>query len=431
MALAVATVPAGCHRHRLALAVGARDHTLGRQGAFPAADPVPRPEPRQGRIAVLGALRVQRPSADRRPAVDDLLAAVPGAGAHRWRAQPVGRRCHRARHGGPRRRGLDAVLPRSGLALGRRADRGAGLQLRGVDGLAHPAHRPGAEPRLPADCPRLPRPGAGAQLDPLRRCGRGRRRRHRAGARPGGAAGDLSAGGLRPLAHLVCAAAARRPAGELAAVGRRCGVRAGDRCRAGHADGRAGPGVEPRLDRLCRGGARLAASGPAADPGDARRVRRRGPHGGLLGAAELRLARYGPLHRPEHGPALHRRDPAPAAADGRRARPAVGAGDPLLRLRCGRGVALCARLVHAGLPRPFRAVARGQPLPPAGGRDVSDRGPDRNSGWVWRASAVPRSTPRFCAQAGDHRRRDAGGGIRAWQLRLGSGSAECRGCLCR
>ena len=53
--------------------------------------------------------------------------------------------------GGPRRRGLDALLPRSGLALGRRADRGAGLLLRRVDGLAHPAHRPGAEPRLPAD----------------------------------------------------------------------------------------------------------------------------------------------------------------------------------------------------------------------------------------------------------------------------------------
>ena len=49
--------------------------------------------------------------------------------------------------------GPDAVVPRSGLALGRRADRGAGLQLRGVDGLAHPAHRPGAEPRLSADRP--------------------------------------------------------------------------------------------------------------------------------------------------------------------------------------------------------------------------------------------------------------------------------------
>ena len=92
--------------------------------------------------------RVQRPSADRRPAGDDLLPAVPGAGADRRRAQPVGGGCHRAGLRVPRRRGADAVVPRPGLALGRRADRGAGLQLRGVDGLAHPAHRPGAEPRL-------------------------------------------------------------------------------------------------------------------------------------------------------------------------------------------------------------------------------------------------------------------------------------------
>ena len=80
------------------------------------------------------------------------------------RAQPVGGRCHRARCGGPRRRGPDAVVPRPGLALGGRADRGAGVQLRGVDGLAHPAHRPGAEPRLPADRHGLPRPRAGARL---------------------------------------------------------------------------------------------------------------------------------------------------------------------------------------------------------------------------------------------------------------------------
>ena len=52
--------------------------------------------------------------------------------------------------GVPRRRGADAVVPRPGLALGRRPDRRAGLQLRRVHGLAHPAHRPGAEPRLSA-----------------------------------------------------------------------------------------------------------------------------------------------------------------------------------------------------------------------------------------------------------------------------------------
>ena len=157
--------------------------------------------------------------------------------------------------------------------------------------------------------------------------------RHRAGARPGGAAGDLSAGGLRRLAHLGGGPAASPPcARSLLPLGGRCGVCAlaiVRRTRA--ADRRCWPQESNRaaIDYI-GAGARLAASGPAADPGDAGRVRRLGPHGGLLGAAELRLARYGPVHRPEHGPALHRRHPAPAAAAGRRARPAVGARDPLL-----------------------------------------------------------------------------------------------------
>ena len=143
---------------------GQRDHPVGRQGDFPAADPVSGPEPGQRPIAVLDALRVQRPSADRRPAVDDLLAAVPRAVAAHLGAQLVGRRCDRAGHGVRRRRGPDAVVPRPGLALGRRADRRARLLLRRVDGLAHPAHRPGAEPRLSADRHAVPRPRAGAAL---------------------------------------------------------------------------------------------------------------------------------------------------------------------------------------------------------------------------------------------------------------------------
>ena len=44
--------------------------------------------------------------------------------------EPVGRRCDAAGHGVPGRRRADAVVPRPGLALGRRADRGAGLRLR-------------------------------------------------------------------------------------------------------------------------------------------------------------------------------------------------------------------------------------------------------------------------------------------------------------
>ena len=146
--------------------------------------------------------------------------------------------------------------------------------------------------------------------------------------------GDLFAGGAsrsgassrRTEPRLRCAQACCRwrPGASARLVAHR---------RAGPADrpaGRRNP-TGPSIDYI-GAGARLAASGPAADARDARRVRRLGPHGGLLGPAELRLARYRHLHRPEHGPALHRRHPAPAAADGRRARPAVGAGDPLLHL---------------------------------------------------------------------------------------------------
>ena len=236
-------VGAGCTGHRLALVVGPCDHTVGCEGAFPAADPISCSEPSRGTVAVLGALRVQRPPAGRRPAIDDLLSAVSDAGARRRGAQFVGCRRHRAGDGGSRRRGLDAFLPRSGLALGGRADRGTGLQLRGIDGLAHPAHRPGAEPRLSADGARLSRSGPGAQLDPLRCRSRHCRCNHYAGARPGGAAGDLSPSGLRALAGLVRRAPARCRARQLVAARSGRNLRAGDHYRARGIDRRAGPGV--------------------------------------------------------------------------------------------------------------------------------------------------------------------------------------------
>ena len=229
--------------HRLALAVGPGDDPLGRQGALPAADPVPGAKPGARRLAGLGALRVQRTPADRRPAGDDLLAAVPGAGARRRRAQPVGGGCHRARHGVPRRCSPDAVVPRPGLALGGRADRRARLQLRGVDGLAHSAHRPGAEPRLSGRRACVPGPGAGAGLDPLRR-GRGRRRRlHGAGARPGGAARHLSPGEPCGLAPADGGRAARCAACKRTAARRRRDLRRSSHRHTGHADGPAGAGV--------------------------------------------------------------------------------------------------------------------------------------------------------------------------------------------
>src|SRR5262249_51278744 len=105
--------------HRLALALWSRDHTLGPPGTVPAADPVSRAKPGTGRIAGLAPLRVQRSSANRRPSVDDLFAAVPGLGAHRRGAEPVGPRCHGARLRVPGRRRTDAVVSRSTLALGR------------------------------------------------------------------------------------------------------------------------------------------------------------------------------------------------------------------------------------------------------------------------------------------------------------------------
>ena len=53
-------------------------------------------------------------------------------------------------------------------------------------------------------------------------------------------------------------------------------------------------------------------------------------------------------------------------------------------VRGGRRAALCARLVHAGVPRALRAAARRQPLPPAGRRDVPGR---RRSARSWPATA--------------------------------------------
>ena len=141
--------------------------------------------------------------------------------------------------------------------------------------------------------------------------------------------------------------------------------------------------------------------------------------------------RYRPLHRPEHGPALHRRHSTPAAADGRRARPTVGPRDPLLHMCSRSGIALRARLVHAGLPRPLYPVARCQPLPPAGRRDVSGRRAGRDPGGLWCASPGAGRLSGSVAQSG-----------RSWRWRRwrwqpalpacwDSGSADCRGCRCR
>ena len=119
--------------------------------------------------------------------------------------------------------------------------------------------------------------------------------------------------------------------------------------------------------------------------------------------------------------------------DGRRARPAVGAGDPLLHLRGGRGAALCARLVHAGLPRALRAAARRRPLPPAGGRDVPDRRAGRDPGRLCARTGCFAIPAAELAPPGRRSSRP-----RRWRGRRsccrslwGCGSAACRGCPCR
>ena len=118
--------------------------------------------------------------------------------------------------------------------------------------------------------------------------------------------------GVRRLAHPGDGQAARDRARQPAAAGGRRSVRPARLRRAAAADRPVRRRIEPPRDRLHRRRPRLAASGPAAHPGGARCVRRLGPHGGLLGPAQLRLERHRPVHRPERGPALHRRDPAAA-----------------------------------------------------------------------------------------------------------------------
>ena len=421
----------GCSPHRLALAVGPGDDPVGRQGAFPAADPVPGAEPGARRLSRMGAVRVQRASADRRSAIRDLLADVPGPGPARRRAQPVGGRCRRARDGVSRRRGADAVVPRPGMALAGRTDRRARLLLRGIDGLAHPAHGPDLEPRLSAGRDGVSRPGVGAGIDPLRRCRRPRRGLHGAGARSGGAAGDLSACGTGGLAPALGIGAAGCLARKHAAARGRGAMRGTPHRRAGAADRHAGPGLQPPLDRLHRRRARLAASRIAADARDARRVRRLGPHGRLLGPAELRVARYRHLPRAEHGRALHRRHPAPANAHRRRPWTAVGAGDPLLHLCCGHCAPLCSRLVHAGLSRPVRAGAGRRPLSSSGGRGVPDRRARRDPGRLRRPSAARRAPRGHRPPAGDRSRAPPSGWRSCWRSAWGCGSAACPDSRCR
>ena len=389
---------------------GRRDHPLGRQGALPASDPVPGAEPGCRAIALLGTLRLQRPSADRRPAGDDLLPTLSGALAADGEPEPLGGGRHRGGNRVPRRGGAHAVVPRPGLALDGRARRRAGVLLRRVDGLARPAHRRGAEPGLSAHRASVPRPRTGASLDRLRRRRRARCRADRARARPDRAARPLSPDRLRALAPSVgCRPMAGDPR-EPAAARRRGSRRRRDHRRARDPDGAARRGVQPRHHRLCRRRTRLPAPRAPAHRHHARPLRRGGTHGGLLGPAELRVGRHRPLHRPEHGRALHGRGAAGAARHRGPARQSVGARDPVL-CRCGhRGAHLRARPLY---PVPLRRVSLGsgcRSLPAAGRRNLPHRRACRHPRRLRRAPALCQRAPRDRAAAhrGPGRRARAG-----------------------
>ena len=109
------------------LAVRSRHDSLGCQGAFPTANSVPGAKPCRRPVSVLDTLRVQRPSANRRSSVDDLCPAVSCPCARQRCAGPPGRRYHPIGHALSQRRRTDFMVPRSELALGRRAARRPGL----------------------------------------------------------------------------------------------------------------------------------------------------------------------------------------------------------------------------------------------------------------------------------------------------------------
>ena len=244
----------------LEMDLGHGHDSLGRQGGIPAADPVPGAESRARRVAVVEPLCLLGPTADRRPAIDDLLAAVPAACVLAFRPQRLGDRHDRARGDGGRRHRRDRLLPRSRVALGRGARRRARFQLRRSDGMADAAHRPGAEPRLSAVDAAPRRPRDRPHIDRQRRAGRPRSGIPPARPRPGGAARDLSGGGPCRLASGTAGRTAPRAAPRLSAA--RCrGDRRRRSCR--HADPDDGTPcrqLQPTRDRLHRCRWRLACT---------------------------------------------------------------------------------------------------------------------------------------------------------------------------
>ena len=303
--------------------------------------------------------------------------------------------------------GADAVVPRPGLALGRRADRRAGLLLRRLDGLAHPAHRPGAEPRLSADRHAVPRPRAGARVDRLRR----RRRRRRGAASCWGAtrwrcSSSISWPRLR-LWRILGADqprdAAARAASLPLAAGAACALRADRRpAAADRAAGRrtptarrsttSAPAAARCIRPCCSPSSRRTCSAPRA-AWRTTGARRASP--GATPACSSPRTWASSTSAPSR--CCCSRWPACAGSCGR----ARSASSPCA---APRHAALCARLVHAGFPRALHAGAGRQPLSPAGRRHLPDRRARRHPGRLCArigCSASPwRTVPRqSCALA--------------------------------
>ena len=150
-----------------------------------------------------------------------------------------------------RRRRRHPVFPRPRLAHRRRAGRGAGIFIRRLGRLAHPARRPDRKPGVPAAGAVDAGAGAGALVVAGRIGGRCVRRVRRDRTRSGLADRGLSADRLRVLALAVGSRPVGKRQGEREAAGRRCGRRGPDRHRPGHVDRAARAAIEPSGDRLC------------------------------------------------------------------------------------------------------------------------------------------------------------------------------------
>ena len=277
--------------------------------------------------------------------------------------------------GGARR---DPVLPRPRLACRRRAGRGAGVFVRRLGRLAHPARRPDRKPGVPA----AGAVDAGARARALVVA----RRRGRRACSPRSscsAAIRWRCIAIYVLAGFVLwhwlggagsAGADRRE--RQAARGRR-GRRRADRDRAGDADGAAG-----RRIPTARRSAMPSPAGGSLHPANLLML----VFADLFGASDFNREFWGPpgfpwhdafgqtdlVRRAEHRPDLCRRAGRRRGARLRRgARPAVGARDPLLHRRDGADAALRARQVHAGVSSDVRRCCRacrssaGRPMRPS------------------------------------------------------------------